>query len=102
MLLRVLGGVLITCLACKQKVRVSDLKTHTAMKCGVGGTAEVMSITDILSKPLTAPPTTAEQQVASNVVRRMLSGYGETIRLPTAEQVRYQHKGYYYRYDYVH
>ena len=60
------------------------------MKCGVGRTAEVTSITDILSKPLTAPPTTAEQQVASNVVRRMLNGHGETIRLPTAGQVRYQ------------
>jgi hypothetical protein len=87
MLLKVLSGVLITCLACSQKVRVSDLKTHTATKCGVGSTAEVMSITDILSKPLPAPPTTAEQEVASNVVRRMLSGHGETIRLPTAGRV---------------
>ena len=89
MLMKVLGGVLITCSACKQKVRVSDLKTHAATKCGEGRTAEVMSITDILSKPPTVPPTTAEQQVASNVVRRMLSGHGETIRLPTAGQVRY-------------
>ena len=75
---------------------------HTATKCGVGRSAEVMSITDILSKPLTALPTTAEQQVASNVVRRMLSGHGETIQLPTAGQVRHQHRGYYYCYDYVH
>ena len=60
-----------------------------ATKCGEGRTAEVMSITDILSKPLTVPPTTAEQQVASNVVRWMMSEHGDTIRLPTAGQVRY-------------
>ena len=57
-----------------------------------------MSITDISSKPLRVPLIAAEQ-VASNIVRRMLSGHGETICLPIVGQVRYQ---YYYRYDYVY
>ena len=53
------------------------------------------SVDDILSRPLTTPPTTVEQHIASSVVRRMMatgenSKRRETIQLPTAGQVRYQ------------
>ena len=40
-------------------------------------------ISDILSKSRTTLPTTAEQHVAANIVRRMMSVSGETIHLPT-------------------
>ena len=92
MLMRVLGRVVVICQSCNREVRVSDMKTHAATKCGEGGTIQDLSVSDILSRPLTTPPTTVEQRVASNVVRRMMSTSqgGERIRLPIAGQVRHK------------
>ena len=66
---------MVTCQSCHQDILVSDVKTHAAMKCGQGGTgtAHDLCASDIVSRPLTTPPTTVEQRVASNVVRHLMS-----------------------------
>ena len=83
--MRILGQVLVTCQSCHREVRISDVKTDATTKCGEGGTSQDLSVSDILCKPLTTPPTTVEQRVALNVVRQMMSTHkvGERIRLPT-------------------
>ena len=84
-------GVLVSCPSCQNKVQVSDVKKHMVINCGEGMTVP-MSVDDILSWPLTTPPTTVKQHIASR--RMMATGENskrrETIQLPTAGQVRYQ------------
>ena len=86
MLMKILGRVLVTCPTCQVKVSLCNLNTHTATKCEEVRTVQDIPISDILSKSWTTPPTTAEQHVAANIVRWMMSMPGETICLPTAGQ----------------
>ena len=101
--MKVLGDLLVTCdkPLCTEVVALKNLQKHMASGC----THEIhtfspskLTVGQILSRPLTSPPTTAERKAATSVVKRLIgtSADGEgtsrsrkdMVRLPTAGQVR--------------
>ena len=91
-LMKVVGSVVIVCLLCTRKVQVNNIKTHLTTKCGAGVSGVNMSVDDILSQPLTTPLSRVEQNVAYNVVKRMIKTgkKRDSVSLPTAGEVRSQ------------
>lgn len=100
--MKVLGDLLVTCdkVGCTEVVALKNLRKHMDSGC----THEMhtfspskLTVGQILSRPLTSPPTTAERKAATSVVKRLmgsspdgegLCATGDIVKLPTAGQVR--------------
>ena len=72
---RLLHGMLVTCTTCSQSLHLSELKSHGDI-CGTSISSYLspheLTATSILSQPVTSPPSTTEQKVASTIVKRMM------------------------------
>ena len=101
---KMLGELLLTCdeTSCSDIVALKNLKKHVTSGCKHDThntfSPSKLTVRQIISRPLTSPPTSAEKTAASRVVKRMLgcsnepststSPSGPIIKLPTAGQVR--------------
>ncbi len=103
---KVLGSLLVQCEkpSCTQVVELRNLRVHINTGCQ-SETAlyspSKLTVAQLLSRPLTSPPTTKEQKAATSVVKRMitssstarplepgLSSHTRLLKLPTDGQVR--------------
>ena len=100
---KVLGDLLISCdkSSCSQIVALKNLKAHIDSGCRLAlptFSPSKMTVAQITSRPLTSPPTRAETNVATNIVKRLLSSsppefepgpsvFNKIVRLPTGGQV---------------
>ena len=100
--LKVLGSLLVKCdkPSCTEVVELRALKTHLESGCMNIGLHSPSQITaaQIISRPLSAPPTSIEQKAATNILKRLMNSSAATdqiVKLPTAGQVkskkRYSH-----------
>ena len=81
----IIGGLRLRChVGCGQYVALKDLQAHAAGNCGHP------PLQDILLQPPSTPTTALEQQLASNIVQRMLAESPEEkiVELPTGRQVK--------------
>ena len=93
----VLGDLLVRCEEpnCIEVVALKNLKKHVASGCVCKVptfSPSKMTVSQILSRPLTSPPTTAEKKVATTVVKRIIASdqqasQPDMVQLPTAGQV---------------
>ena len=72
--IRLLHGIIVKCNNCKQSIHLSEMKAHndtcgTTPNIHVCLSANELTAIEILSQPLTSPPTSIEQRVASNVLK---------------------------------
>ena len=107
--MKVLGDLLMKCEnpLCTEVVALKNIRKHMAYGCMQEMhtfSPSKLTVGQILSCPLTSPPTTAERKAATSVVKRIIaSKSGEEkqsqniIKLPTAGQVsRYMHINSFY------
>ena len=101
--MKVLGDLLLACdvSTCTQVVALKNLKAHVDSGCKhtlPTFSPSKLTVGQITSRPLTSPPTKAEQNATTNVVKRLLcssssepgpSGLHTLVKLPTAGQVSY-------------
>ena len=89
MVLKVIGSLLFQC-ECTKVVELCNLKTHIESGCRASVcSASQFTVAQMLSRPLTSPPTAEEQRAATNVVKRMMHTYpGQMVQLPTDGQVK--------------
>ena len=100
--LKVLGSMLVKCEKpdCTHIMALSNLKKHIESGCcqrDLAYSPSKLTLGQILSRPLTSPPTTVEKKAATVVVKRMLGETGPSssgveksslVQLPTAGLVR--------------
>ena len=104
MVVKVLGELLLTCdeMSCSDIVALKNLRKQVTSGCKFDTyntfSPSKLTVRQIISRPLTSPPTSTEKIAASRVVKRMLgcsnepststSPSGPVIKLPAAGQVR--------------
>ena len=107
-MMKVLGDLLLACdvSTCTQVVALKNLKAHVDSGCKhtlPTFSPSKLTVGQITSRPLTSPPTKAEQNATTNVVKRLLcssssepgpSGLHTLMKLPTAGQVSNSHFNY--------
>ena len=103
--MNVLGDLLLTCdkPLCTEVVALKNLRKHAVSGCSHETptfSPSKLTVGQIISRPLTSPPTTAERKAATSVVKRLISTSTDdgqpsapcssrnVVRLPTAGQVR--------------
>ena len=98
--MKVAGELLVTCdrVGCSEVVPLKNLRTHMNSGCTYAFhtfSPSKLTVGQILSRPLTSTPTTAERRAATSVVKRLMgsspAGQGsctDVVKLPTAGQVR--------------
>ena len=93
-----LGDLLVKCdkVKCTQVVALKHLRRHLASGCSETAptfSPSKLTVAQILSRPLTSPPTSVERKAATSVVKRIMNtplpGSSCTVKLPTSGQVRY-------------
>ena len=95
---RILSSLLIQCEKpqCTKVVQLGHLQAHISSGCQSVGTGtsspSKLTISHVLTRPLSSPPTLLEQKAASHVVKRMLACSSESpssavVNLPTQGQV---------------
>ena len=103
--MKVLGDLLLACdvSTCTQVVALKNLKAHVDSGCKHAlptFSPSKLTVGQITSRPLTSPPIKAEQNAATNVVKRLLcssssepgpSGLHTSAKLSTAGQVSNSH-----------
>lgn len=94
--MEVLGQLLLSCdnEQCSEVVALKDLQLHLASGCTQNTQLQSnITVSQLLSRPLSSPPTTVEKEAASRIVKRLMhsspSGQAtkNVITLPTAGQV---------------
>lgn len=92
--MKLVGSLLVRCEhpGCGEAVQLQQLRSHLESGCQVSGapSPSKMSIGQALSRPLDAPPTSAERKLATSVVKRLMhASPTPVVSLSTAGQVRY-------------
>ena len=97
--LKVLGSLLLRCDRpdCSEIVELRKLSEHLESGCRKGVStypASKLTIEQVLSRPLTSPPTSVEKKAAAIIVKRMFTeatagtSSSSIVQLPTAGSVR--------------
>ena len=100
--LKLLGSMLLKCdrCDCSEIVELRKLREHLESGCRKGMVtypAPKLTLEQVLSRPLTSPPTTVEKKAAAMVVKRLFAeakagpSSSSVVQLPTAGSVRGVH-----------
>lgn len=91
--LRLISSLLVTCDLCRQSLHLSEIKSHPEVcgtpSTGCSVTSHELTAEDILTQPITSPPSKIEQEVASKLVKRMMCDGKLTIHV-TRGKVSYK------------
>ena len=91
--LDLLGGLILSCIKCKQQVKAAQFLTHLNSKCGTHALCDSpseLTVGQILNTPSNMPPSTIEKKAMGKIIKRFINTTPESaiIRVPTGGQVR--------------
>ncbi len=92
-IVKVVGSLLVHCehSGCGDVVQLQKLRGHMESGCRMSGapSPSKTTVSQILARPLSAPPTNAERKVATSIVKRLINtgSSPDVVSLPTAGQV---------------
>ena len=74
-IVQVVGSLLLRCSTCQRGVELRVIREHRDSGCIAGSlpSSSQQTVDQILSRPLDAPPTTAERKLATAVIKRMIN-----------------------------